>query len=124
MIKNNNRTKSKVIRFSESEYFEVKRRAESLEYRNISRYVREMALNGLIVTADVKPLMDIARYVRNASSNINQIARISNASSDISQMQIDDLKNLSQLFANISEDVTRTANNIILDVTLPFHRVI
>ncbi len=51
--------------------------------KNRSAYLRKMALDGYIVKLDMDDIHEMIRLLRNATNNLNQIARKANANGSI-----------------------------------------
>ena len=59
---------------------------------NRSAFVRKMALDGYIIKLNMKDIHEMIRLLRNATNNLNQIAKLANStgriySTEISEMQ-------------------------------------
>jgi predicted DNA binding CopG/RHH family protein len=66
------------IRFSEVEYYAIKRRA-SLAGLNVSAYCQSAILNGKVVEPVKKEEMELLRKLSGEANNLNQIAHQANA---------------------------------------------
>lgn len=98
-MKEDKKSKALLIKLSEVEKEEIKRKAEALGFKSVSDYMRTTALNHKIV---VKTDKDVVRQVRMIGNNINQIARQLNTYSDEVVIydackQMDEYKELLQL---------------------------
>ena len=98
-MKEEKKSKALLIKLSEVEKDEIKRKAEALGFKSVSDYVRTTALNHKIV---VKTDKDVVRQVRMIGNNINQIARQLNTYSDEgfiydARKQMDEYKEILQL---------------------------
>ena len=98
-MKEEKKSKALLIKLSEVEKDEIKRKAEALGFKSVSDYVRTTALNHKIV---VKTDKDVVRQVRMIGNNINQIARQLNTYSDEGVIydackQMDEYKEILQL---------------------------
>jgi len=50
---------------------------------NRGEYLRRMALTGYVVRVDYSDIRELSRLLRNATNNINQVARIANGTGSI-----------------------------------------
>ena len=51
---------------------------EQIGVRNMSAYIRKMAIDGYYIRTDFTELLELIRLMRNDSNNINQIAKVAN----------------------------------------------
>lgn len=56
--------------------------------RNMSGYLRKMAINGYIINVDLSCIKDMIPRLRNATNNINQIAKRANETGNVYQPDI------------------------------------
>ena len=73
-------------------YVAKTRHGQEIGVRNRSAYLRKMALDGYIVKLNMDDIHEMIRLLRNATNNLNQIAKKANSSgsiygSEISAMQ-------------------------------------
>lgn len=52
----------------------IKARMEQTGIRNMSAYVRKMALNGYVLQVDLSPVRELVSLQRRCSNNLNQVA--------------------------------------------------
>jgi len=101
------------FRVSEEEMKHIKMRASEVGIKNISAYIRKMALNGYIFCVDMSDFHELLRLVRSSSDNLNQYTRRANETGsidlgDIKKMQksqneiITFLEKLMERFGKIS----------------------
>lgn len=61
-------------------------------FRNLSAYVRKMAIDGYYIQIDFKELLEVIRLMRIDSNNINQIAKVVNTCRTIDGKIVYDMK--------------------------------
>ena len=59
---------------SPDERVKIRERMADVGIRNLSAYVRKMALNGYVLHVDLSPIKDIVSLQRRCANNLNQIA--------------------------------------------------
>lgn len=79
--------------FSREELNTIHQKMAEIGVRNRSAYLRKMALDGYIVKLDMDDIREMIRLLRNATNNLNQVAKRANAGggiygADIADMQI------------------------------------
>ena len=60
--------------------------------KNCSAFIRKMALDGYIVKLDMDDIREMIRLLRNATNNLNQIAKRANAGGGIYGADIADMQ--------------------------------
>ena len=79
--------------FSREELNTIHQKMAEIGVKNRSAYLRKMALDGYIVKLDMDDIREMIRLLRNATNNLNQVAKRANAGggiygADIADMQI------------------------------------
>jgi len=59
---------------SREEQEEIRRRMEEAGVRNMSAFIRKMALNGHVLHVDLSPVRELVSLQRRCSNNLNQVA--------------------------------------------------
>ena len=85
-----NRNFRMVLRQSDMD--KIRRRMAEAGIRNMSAYMRKMAIDGFIVNLDLSDVKELVRLLRYCSNNINQYAKKANETGSIYQSDIDDIK--------------------------------
>jgi len=85
------RNNSFVVRLTDYELEKVHYNMQKLGISNREAYVRKMILDGFTLRVDTKPISELVRLVRNASTNINQIAKRANESGGVYENDVLDL---------------------------------
>jgi len=83
MSKNRVRKNGFVLRLTDDELKQVEQKMERLGLKNREAFARKLLLDGYIIQVDTKPYAELVRLVRNATSNINQIAKRANESGSV-----------------------------------------
>ena len=79
--------------------------------RNLSAYVRKIALNGYIIQMDMTDVKEILRLLKINSNNLNQYAKRANETGSIYQTDIHDLQNrLEEVWADMKEVLVRLSS--------------
>ena len=86
----------KSIRFvlSEKEYRLIRDRMDAMRIRNMSAYLRKMAIDGYCVRLDLDGLREMTTLLKRCSNNLNQYAKKANQSGSIYKEDIEDLRKL------------------------------
>lgn len=99
------------IRLSQRERKCIERRMSEMGVKNMSAFIRKMALNGYCVKLDLKEVKELVFLLRMCSNNLNQYAKKANETGSIFQRDIVDLKvRLDRLWENSREIVERLAS--------------
>ena len=62
------------VMLSEAERDQIQDRMDEAGVRNMSAYVRKMALNGYVLHVDISPVRELVSLQRRCSNNLNQVA--------------------------------------------------
>ena len=74
------------------EWEAIQARMASLGIRNMSAYVRKMALNGYVLNVDLAPVKELVSLLRRCSNNLNQTAIHANTYGGLYPNEIQDLQ--------------------------------
>lgn len=100
---------------SPDERTKIQERMENVGIRNLSAYVRKMALNGYVFHVDLAPVKDIVSLQRRCASNLNQIAVRANTSGGVYPDEIKALqKDYADLWGLLSELLERLSEVVAL----------
>ena len=103
-----NRNFRMVLRQSDMD--KIRRRMAEAGIRNMSAYVRKMAIDGFIDNLDLSDVKELVRLLRYCSNNINQYAKKANETGSIYQSDIYDIKRRQErLWAMANEIMERLA---------------
>ena len=83
-----------LIRFlvSDEQKKMIQEKMKKTRIRNMSNYLRKMAINGYIINLDLSCIDEMLPLLRNATNNINQIAKRVNQTENIYQQDIANIK--------------------------------
>lgn len=79
------------FKVTDSEAAAILEKMKVLGIRNLSAYLRAMALNGRIIKLDLPEIREMIRLLSNMTNNLNQIAKRVNAYGNIYETEIDEL---------------------------------
>lgn len=80
------------IKIPEEELQMIRGRMKQVGVKNMSAYIRKMAIDGYYIRVDFKELLEIIRLMRIDSNNINQIAKAVNSYGVADSKIISDMK--------------------------------
>jgi hypothetical protein len=80
------------MRLKQSDIDKIRRRMNEAGIRNMSAYMRKMAIDGFVVNLDLSDVKELVRLLRYCSNNINQYAKRANESGDVYKADIEDIK--------------------------------
>ncbi len=80
------------MRLKQSDIDKIRRRMSEAGIRNMSAYMRKMAIDGFVVNLDLSDVKELVRLLRYCSNNINQYAKKANESGDVYKADIEDIK--------------------------------
>lgn len=83
-----------IVRMTPEEKNRLLENMAACHCNNMSRYIRQMALNGLIIYSDSSDIKERNYELRKIGTNINQIAHKVNETGSIYKEDIDQLKEL------------------------------
>ena len=81
------------IKISEDELQMIRDRMKLVGVKNMSAYIRKMAIDGYFIHIDFKELLEVIKLMRIDSRNINQIAKVVNSGGVVDSKIISDMKN-------------------------------
>ena len=77
--------------FSQEELDAIHQKMAEIGVKNRSAYLRKMALDGYIVKLDIDDIHEMIRLLRNATNNLNQIAKKANATGSVYGAEINEM---------------------------------
>ena len=81
-----------ILRLSKTEKNRIYEKMLSMGIRNLSAYIRKMALDGYCLNLDLPQLRRMAYLLQNCSNNLNQVAKRVNESGKIYSADLADLR--------------------------------
>lgn len=84
-MKEKNRVRNVQLHFmvSPEERKQIEENMRLLSTENLGAYLRKMALDGYLIHLDLSEVREMIRLLRNATNNLNQIAKVANATGNI-----------------------------------------
>lgn len=92
VIANRNRNVRIVFYVSEKERDLIEQKMQEAGIKNREAYIRKMSLGGYIIHVDLSDIRELVSLLRNATNNLNQIARRVNETENIYETDIKDLQ--------------------------------
>lgn len=92
-MSNRERTIQVIFRVSEREKDMIQKKMALLGTRNMSSYLRKMAIDGQAVRLEVPELKEIVRLLRYSSNNLNQLAKRANETGAVYEVDVAGLRN-------------------------------
>ena len=80
------------LRVSEQEMLTIRDKMNEIGMTSMNAYLRKMATDGIIVTVDFPELKEVARLVRYAGNNLNQLAKKANSGESIYPEDVQDIR--------------------------------
>lgn len=71
------------VRITPEERKRIETKMKELGIKNMSAYIRKMSLDGLCVQLDLKDIRDFTEQVSRIGNNLNQYAKVANATGSI-----------------------------------------
>ncbi len=93
------------MRLKQSDIDKIRRRMDEAGIRNMSAYMRKMAIDGFVVNLDLSDVKELVRLLRYCSNNINQYAKKANESGDVFKSDIDDIKRIQDRLWNMANEI-------------------
>jgi len=81
-----------ILRISEAEKNRIRAKMDELGVRNMSAYIRKMALDGYCIKLDFGCVKEMVTLLRRCSNNLNQYAKKANETGSIYEADIMDLQ--------------------------------
>ena len=104
------KTRSLEVLFSPEEYKLLCQRSEEAGVRFLGPFIRKMSLDGYIVKLDTSDINQMISLLRNATNNLNQVAKKANATGSIYGADIADMQaKQDQIWETAKEILARLA---------------
>ncbi len=89
-----NRKRDKLLTFhvTEEERKLIRKKMLLSHTRNMSAYLRKMAMDGYIINTDMTPAKKVAEELHHIGVNVNQITKIANTTGTVTDAELDNLK--------------------------------
>ena len=100
------------IRIDAEEKEKIKERMKEAGIRNMSAYIRKMALNGYILKLDMSSFDEVVRLMSINANNLNQYAKQANTNGSIYYGDIKNLQRQHQEIWQLSREILHGINSI------------
>ncbi len=87
----------------------IAEKMEQLGTSNMGAYLRKMAVDGYVIQLDLSEVREMVRLLRNATNNLNQLARRANETRSIYEADIEDMR-------QHYDELWTAANKILLEL--------
>lgn len=105
-----NKTREIHLRLSETEYQKLLEQQRFLDCPSYASLIRMNIHTGICYRIDYKGLSEVASQIARVGNNINQIAAVANATSEITPLQLEDVKKqLSKIEKILSDNISQKA---------------
>ena len=81
-----------ILRLAQEEKDRIREKMDEAGIRNMSAYVRKMALDGICVKLDLEDVRELSVLLRRCSNNLNQYVKRANETDSIYAADIADLQ--------------------------------
>lgn len=96
-----------LIRINDEEREQIQARMELAGTKNMSAFIRKMAIDGRIVLLDMEEIKTLVSLLRRTSANVNQITKRVNSTSRVYENDLAEIQNrLGEVWAAL-DDVLR-----------------
>lgn len=102
-----------ILRVSPSNKKRIHMKMEELGIRNMSAYIRKMALDGYCVNLDLADVKELVFLLRQCSNNLNQYAKKANQTGSIYEADIRDLQKRFEDFWEIGKELLARLSTIM-----------
>lgn len=89
----NTRNTFLLVRINDEERAQIQTRMELAGTKNMSAFIRKMALDGRIILLDMDEIKTLVSLLRRTSANVNQIAKRVNATSRVYENDLSEIQN-------------------------------
>lgn len=101
---------AKLLLLSQDEIDRIHAKMEEAGIRNMSAYLRKMALDGICVKLELEDVRELISLLRRCSNNLNQYAKRANETGSIYAADIEDLqKRMDEIWGLSRQSLLRLA---------------
>ena len=93
------------LRVTKNEYDLINEKMLMIGCKNMSAYIRKMAIDGMIIKLDIPELKEISSLLRHNGNNINQIAKRLNGGGQIYAEDIESIKEKQDEICKMMNDI-------------------
>ena len=99
------------VRVTKDEWKQIHERMDEAGMKNMSAFIRKMALNGYLIKLDLTDVKEVLRLLHINSNNLNQYAKRANETGSIYEADIKDLqKNHQEILRLMGEILDRLSS--------------
>ena len=99
------------VRVTKDEWKQIHERMAEAGMKNMSAFIRKMALNGYLIKLDLTDVKEVLRLLHINSNNLNQYAKRANETGSIYEADIKDLqKGHQEILARMGEILERLSS--------------
>lgn len=109
-----NKSEILILRLTPTEKERIRQRMADMKIRNMSAFVRRMALNGYCVTLQMPELKDISSQLHRLNANLNQYTKRAHMSGNVYQEDVEDLQaRTEQLQNSVGEILVKLSKMLV-----------
>lgn len=101
-----------LLKLMDGDREKIEKRMEEVGIRNMSGYIRKMAIDGLVIMLDLSEFNEVARLLRINANNINQYAKRANETGSIYLEDIKEIQRQQAEILNILKEISRSLATI------------
>ena len=100
------------VRVTKEEWKKIHDRMREAGMKNMSAYIRKMALNGYLIHLDLFDVREVLRLLRISSNNLNQYAKRANETGSIYETDIKELQKTHQKLLSMMGEILDRLSSI------------
>jgi hypothetical protein len=112
MSRENRRTAQFHFMANEDETVLILERMEAAGIKNLSAYLRKMAIDGYVIRMDMKDIREMVTLLRRCSNNLNQYARRANETGSVYAADIEDIHTRIEQIWGVAKNILSGFSNI------------
>ena len=100
------------VRVTKDEWKQIHERMAEVGMKNMSAFIRKMALNGYLIKLDLSDVKEVLRLLHINSNNLNQYAKRANETGSIYEADIQDLQKIHQEILKLMGEILDRLSSI------------
>lgn len=100
------------VRVTKDEWKQIHERMAEVGMKNMSAFIRKMALNGYLIKLDLSDVKEVLRLLHINSNNLNQYAKRANETGSIYEADIKDLRRSHQEILKLMGEILDRLSSI------------
>ena len=100
------------VRVTKEEWKKIHDRMREAGMKNMSAYIRKMALNGYLIHLDLSDVREVLRLLRISSNNLNQYAKRANETGSFYETDIKELQKTHQKLLSMMGEILDRLSSI------------